>query len=643
MLEAYGAMESALKLEYSESFEIWQPKVAALLQSAESFKSNGLVEDSLWAKFYAAYFSYYPLYQSLEAIRLSNEVYEEATRLGFDRVALAAKQNLAYTLIERDEADTPEESIRKHNDAQIAFDEAIQLARELEMDFQVAWNINGKGIGYFYQDRYEDALEHYDIALELAIALEDYSFISQVVQNRALVLDRLARQDEALATLVRIAEGFDDETDPNRVMDNLSERGRILKDLNFYPDSIRVLNEALEIADSTESSNAKGRLLINLGHAYREMGFPDRAVSYYQEAKPNLDESNNGRQLLEFHRYYADSGRSTQNYELMKEHRNQQSDLATSKRNQLLLHYDLALDELANTGSPTKAQEHFQEALKLAGERNDLLLVSQIHLAVCNAAIAAQLEPDACPLDELKAHYDYLVDSAAPRFSMGARSNWAEILIANDREDEAELVLRELLHEMTFFRQNLPGVLGAWYWEERKSALDSLMMSTLTRGISDGDVSDSLLLLDQIRNLELNQVAITQHAQLDTDHLRRIISRRNKTRDSDEIESLEREYDQLRLSAGNAPRTSQQVSNEGRQDVLENIPEGASLVAYFFGPTQLYAWTATREGLDLHDLGSIKDLDNLFSEAKLIASGRLVGADETTVAPAQQYSDSTPW
>lgn len=184
--KAFQLYSQAIESADSEDSDLWAIRIAGLKEAAEIFDGLGMTEEKLWSEYLGAYFTYFPIYNLSKAIAITRRVQDEAAAVDLDQIVLAAMQLRANAMIERDDADSPAEAEVKFAQAELLFDEVVEFAQSLDMRFEAAWAINGKGIGYFYQDRVEEALEQYEKALPMARELEDRYFVSLVGGNIAL-------------------------------------------------------------------------------------------------------------------------------------------------------------------------------------------------------------------------------------------------------------------------------------------------------------------------------------------------------------------------------------------------------------------------------------------------------------------------
>ena len=615
-IRAFRLYSQAIESTDSEDSEVWEPRVANLRQAAELFDSLGMFEEKLQAELLTSHFTYFPLYRYREAIDIALRVEAQAKELGLTKIQLMAMQLRAQAMIERDDEDSVEETMVKSAQAQLLLDDVVDLATNLDMQFEAAWAINGKGIAYYYQDHFPAALEQYELALPRARALGDVYLLNLIRGNIALVQENTGLELEALYNLQEINGDLALTGEENAHINNLSEQGRIYKDLYRFPEAVNVLSDALSHAKKIDAIESSGRVKLSLAQAYHQMGYMDRAQALVTESIRDFKSSRFRRGLLESHRLSADINRYHENFPGMIADRKQQEKYLSSKADRADYLYSRALDTMATgSGSLETTKKYLEKSYKLAQSTGSASLQKILRMELCRQSLEQSNSGPVCNIKELQTDYKELSEGVIPRRSFPGMQIWAEILASLGRRDEAVEVLDQLVEKMRFYRQQLPGVLGAWYWEMRKPVFELYLKLVIDADIEKGDGSASILLLDRLRNFELDKSASLALEELEpaeterSSHIRSLLARLGRESDADQFELIERELDATLLKRRESIVTSDHVKDEAwLRNALQSLPANSMLLTYYFFDDEVYAWSARPSGVKLSRLDSSKDL-----------------------------------
>lgn len=626
-VQAFRLYSQAIAYTESETPEVWLPRLAALRQAAVIFSDLGMIEQKLWSEFLVAYFTYFPIYNYRESVKIAGRVQKEAESAGLDEIALMAMQIKAQAMLERDAADSPEAAREKHTQAQLLLDDAMKLAGSLDMQFEAAWAINGKGIGFYYQGDPLLALEQYEEAFVMATELQDGYFINMIRMNMALAHERLGQGHEALGHLQEIRQDLNEAQETNLVINNLSEQGRIYKNFYRFPEAVEILTEAQEIARSINAVESDGRIKMSLARAYYEMGVLDRSLAYVEDSKAEFETSNYGRGLREIYQISANIHRYQGNYDLMSANRELQGKFLSTGLERARYAYDLAIDSISSGRLDAREiQELLEQSLRIALSTFDQQLQMILRFELCRFSLAQPASRPSCDFLELEKQYLSLHPGVFPRNALSIMGTWADIQSRRGNTEQAILVYGELLERMSFYRKTLPGVLGAWYWEKRKVVFESYLHLVIEQDLATGDGSRSLVLLDRLRNAETDlNVNTVEPRPAETEKLRGLLARRNRAESRDEIELLEREMDAVLLTNRQQDEPAQiQSDMYSLQSFLADLPSNSTLLAFYFFADDAFRWTANSTGVKLTRVESDENLTGLLERTRrsMIVQGR---------------------
>ena len=461
LVEAFELYDDSIQTADSEVAAIWGPRIDALELAARLFSAAGRDYESLWADTLASYLTYFPIYDNKGAIASSRRNLARARRAGFHDIELMNRQTIGQALIERDMDDTLELTKSKQLQAQEEFKSAVELARANGFDFEEAWATNNRGIGYFYLDMHDEAIEYYQLALQMATDLRADFLVNLVVGNLGLAKAKKGDYLGELKTLESLTGYFRENGSTFQLISNLTEIGRIHRQLYQFPEAVDVLSQALELAKSTDDMEAQGRIELWMAKAFYSMGYLERAESLINRSIVDLEAVNDGRFLRECHQLAADSARALGNFANMQFHREKQGEFLSSDLNHASYYYDLGQDQLALDEPNTElAFDYFSQAVERSTDLENVKLQPLLTLLTCSL-VSEGSQHEGCSLARLRQEYGSLMSGALPRSRVKGMSVWAKILVDHGERDEAVIVLEDLIGLIRLYRTRLPGVLGA--------------------------------------------------------------------------------------------------------------------------------------------------------------------------------------
>jgi len=632
-IQAIKDYESATQSTDDESPELWTRRVALLHSAATRFARAGDTELHLWAEFLEAYFTYFPLAHNDQALELARKTRKKAVKTQHAQIELMALQLEGQILIERNKSDSPEQAFTKFSEAENVLQLAISKAYELGMSFEAAWAMNNQGIGYFNQDRFTEAEQHYSQALDLALDLED-GYLEQLVRgNLALVLEGQGDFDECLAMLLEINQQLQRSGSKADLAHNWSEIGRLYRMLFLFPQAVEALDHARELAREIHSGELISLTESSLAHAYFAMGQLDRALSIEQGAIAEMEVANYARELRSGYRLLADIYRVQGDFRAMSAARQRQKAYLTGAQAEAGYLFSLGLDAIARDSSDiASADQFFAKAQILAAKEQDedLRFRSQFYRCFIESS-TGQLSP-ACETVRLRDDMEAWLPLATHAHEFEMRFLLARMLILQGGDQEAIEILAGLIEDIARYRTDLPGVLGAWYWENRSPMFETYLQLRLKQDQAGDRARDSLLALNLIRNVSMNfegPAAPFEPGQPDpgSQALRNLLARLDSEESLAGRLEIRQAIDRKLLELNHQGRavTSRWGATEFTR-ALAALPPDSALLSFYLSEQGSWAWLADQSGTQLVHLD---DSDRTIKHVRRAREGlRAIGNNQ---------------
>ena len=475
MLDAYRNYSDAIQYVESEDPEEWAEKVEKLELAARLFNQIGENRNAIWSRFLSAYFDYFPIYNFSSAIDKARAVQEEAREKNFELIELMALQLEGQALSERDESDDMEMANLKLEQAQLVLSEAIQLASDLGLMFEEAWATNFRG-------------------------LEAQRLILSVYGNIALVNEQLGQYDQSVVAIEKILEKLPSSVLQSERAHFLTELGRIYHKLYMFQHSVFALAEAKNIADRLGSTKAAGKADVPLAWAYFNMGQPTKAKEIVLQAISDLDDADVAGTLHDAYQLLSSIFRNENLFEELDASRALQKRYMLSSIEQDYFELDLAKDQLE------KGNDN-QAALILEGilARDTVDIPIQLRLVTlfeyCHLQQGEEFR-NICSPEKLENHLLELDQLALPRHLLHAKFLLSRIYIHQGEHQNAKLHLNDVVNDISFYRKSLPGILGAWFWNEKQNVIETYLQLLVGTAATEDEIWSALVTLDEFTNVE---------------------------------------------------------------------------------------------------------------------------------------------
>ena len=620
LASAWRELGRGLQFVDSQAAEDWAENLAALNEARDSFGQLGLHEPALWAQYFKAYFEYYPLYRYSESLVAATALIQTAEQSDLPVLAMLGHQLAGQIRMERDAGNNEEQARLNYQQAQENFDTARQLADEQNNRFETIWAINNAGIAFNYQDQLDLSLQRYAEALNLAIDWEDDYLTALIGTNQAIAQQRLGHIDKALETLQRLQNELTMQSNPLEMENVLSLMGMDYLRLYQFPQALGALNRALELSTEHHWSENSGRNRLFLAQAYREMGQPEKSMGQLELAISDFEVAHDGRGLDRALALRADLNRLQQHFETMASDRARQEQyLATDA--------DRA-GWLASKARDAEAESNVEQAINLFRQSAELYATTPFPelgqlgiLRACWLEAVRQRTP-ACSTEQLQAGHRQIQMMQASIPALEGKYLWAHLLADEGESEAARSVMTALIDDILFFRQSLPGVLGAWYLDARRELFDFHVQLLLDSGAAPEALAfDTLSVLDHLSNSDLDRTVIAPASTAvgsDTGSLeefRLLLAQREQAKTTEAREAAQRGIDLWLLTSNKEGVGKASANSTGLREQLRQLPADLSILTFRFLEHQAFAWVGNAQSLSLVELGPGEPIQGLIKKA----------------------------
>ena len=559
---------------------------------------------------------------------------------GIDRArAMRAAAQMEVALIEPPNKMTQADSQKRTADmlaeARTIFSRVAEdQARRGEL-FEQALALNNIGLAFYYEQRFDDALNSYKGALELQERLGERPRQAQVLQNIAVVQYEIGRFSESRANYQRVLQILDPKENAKLYADVLNNLA-LTEQKSGQPDAaLRHYSQALTMLITLQSTREQARSLHGIGATYYDIGNRPEAVSYFTRALELRKAEADPYGRLASLRALADVNRDFGDIAGAIARREEALSLAPTPASRALILVDLGRDAVMG-GRPLEAARYFEEVFandaaddpviyaralleraklylaqgRLDAAMNDatesrqlfqaqeltalvfstLLLEARISCARGDPGASASAADQAISLAEklrrasnnpslraslwqpLRPAFDFRIDLHAQDRPCGKAASKDGSLAALEIAERARGRALEDFRQMSKVRDP-----AASTPEERRRA--ELFEALAARRVKIESLSES----------SVENAAWLRTLRADVAHISR------------EIDILDAE---ISAKAGTGKRSARMTPRFG-----EMIQPGAAVIEYWLGEKNTYAWLVTRERTRMFDLGPTTRID----------------------------------
>ena len=280
---------------------------------------------------------------------------------------------------------------------------------------------------------------------------------------------------------------------------------------------------------------------------------------------------------------------------------------------------------LASKASDAAAEQRVEDAVDLFRQsaaiytRASLPRLGQLVLLKACVRELEYLQTPACNSQQLQAGYQQIQSLQASIHALEGKYLWAKLLAREGELETARSMMAALISDILFFRQNLPGVLGAWYLDARREIFDYQMRLILGSDADSETIAlDSLLALNQLRNSGLSQAAevtASNGERRRNEDFRLLLAQREQASTPEARDAAQRNIDLWLLGQEQDVTATIGPDRTELRNQLRRLPDDWSLLTYHFLDDEAYAWVGNAEGLTLVELGSGGLIQGLIKDA----------------------------
>ena len=636
-IKAYRLLAYGLEMNNLSRRDAWSLKVGSLKQAAALFEHLGMQELQLWSEFYAGHFLLTVLGDPISAGESAAIIQKYAALSGLKVLSLAALQLEGSALVAQARGrlangDT-EGSARQFAQAQQVFRQSADLAATIDMAYQQALAVYNSGLAFETTGQTNEAFSQFSAALDIATRGGDNDLGNQIRKRSAELMESQGKTSEAIAMMEEIsasspaatsqseetsaADGEEESSGDSRadreMAHYLFEQGRLLEKTFRHDEAIEVLQQALQLDRRAPSVALTGPVSLLLAKALYEDGQPDLALQYLSDAIDRTPASRYRSRLEDSFGILASIQRYRGDYSAMKAARDRQEQFVNSEEAHTRILLEKGLDALASDGSNSDdARRLFRESIA-AARQSGMTEVEQ--LAVLNlCAIGASLpgSAGACSESQAQQALRSLEASGLAKAMMDARWLWSRFLARNGQAGQSRTELNQLIDDMQFFAIRLPGVLGAWYWQNQEPIYGLSMSMVLPAGSPGGAVGNDAsnrAALDQLarlsgfgNKLDAGRDGInTAQQNQDLNNLRSLFAARAEAENGAQAQRLAGETTRL-LKQSMAEFAGQGNHRQAIGPALARLSNDDVFLTYYITDESAYAWLASRSGVQLYRL-----------------------------------------
>lgn len=144
--------------------------------------------------------------------------------------------------------------------------------------------LNIIGVGFYFQEKLDSAVQYFNQSLELCRSLEYSEGIARVTNNLGLIHDYLGNYDRAIAFYYQSLE-IEQETNNNEgIATTYLNIGTIYYYLKEYDKALDYMTNSLRLYQLEKYEDGILRCFTNIGTIYAEIGISESALSYSMKA-----------------------------------------------------------------------------------------------------------------------------------------------------------------------------------------------------------------------------------------------------------------------------------------------------------------------------------------------------------------------
>jgi len=617
LAQAYKLFSYGTERVHANDTTTWAMKTYTLKNAARAFAELGWEEMQLWAEYFAAHLVLHQLNDVLMSMEMAREIRGAAETAGFEKVEMAALILEGDALMQAAAKASGKSAHARYQQAHEILERVARLAGDLEFHSEQGRALFNNGLAYEQQSQLRKAVEQYQLALEVSVSAGDSELANQIRSSAASAYETLGSTTGAIEMLEGIgtdlASGQTEEAG-GELAENQFEKGRILNSSFRYPEAARELSQALRIQQSNPGAGSWGPTGLALAWSHYSMGDTESAASLIQESIPRTTISGNTGALIDAYGNMARIFRYREQYPQMEQYREKQGSLVNTGQQRAGFLFDSAMDAWRRYGPRSnEVRNLLLQTRNVAQASGDAPAEQRAILYLC--LLSLESGPGGrCTDNNARQAYEFLRGSGIPELALDASFVWSKIMWRKGNGREALAVMGRVIDEMSLYRLTLPGVLGAWYWENKSQVFGEFMSLSLARsGAGAGKPVDGRLALqslERIRMIDSVEVALASRdtsADQQDESLRVLLARRKAAVDPEASKLAAEVNDRLEEFRGRSSPVLQPLDAARLDELVTGLKKDEAVLTFYFGKDSIHALSASRDGIYLLQLpGSAK-------------------------------------
>lgn len=329
--------------------------------------------------------------------------------------------------------------------------EALDLGTRINFKKGIITAYNNTGVGYYQQNKYEEALQWYNKALTLNRETGNFLGEGHVLSNMGLIYWKqgaLATAVEYYLQSLKIWEDHHLENEMASLFDNL---GNVYNEQEDYDRALSYYSKAVEIQKKySNNEHERSMTLSNIGTAYLGKNNNREALKYFLESLELLPEDEKESRAVSLSNIgltYIELKDSDKAKDYLSRALKLQEEIQDTDG---MIHTLLGLSKTSlQTGNLKESSEYSQEALSLALKINDRAVLAETWLALSDIS---QKQGD------YKSAYNHYLNYVKARDSIGNKENIYKIAQLQagfeTKRKQAEIEALKKQREQQAFRRN---------------------------------------------------------------------------------------------------------------------------------------------------------------------------------------------
>lgn len=596
--QAYKLLSHGTEKAHSNESTTWTMKIYTLRDAARAFAGLGWEEMRLWSEFYAAHLVLHRLNDFLMAMEMAGELQEAARRAGYEEIELASLVLEAEAVQSAAERAKGGVASQRYAQLHATLDQVVILADRLGLPSEKARALFNDGLVYQQQGRVDDAVRRFQAALDVSVTTGNTELTNEIRGIAAAAYESQGSTMGAIEMLDDISSDLDSETG-QEFTDNLYEKGRLLNSTYRYREAAAELELALSIQQSDAAGGSWGPTGLALAWSYFSIGEMEKARSLVVESIPRTERANDRDELIRAYDVLARIHRHRQEFDQVALYREKQAELVRTGPERTSLTFETAMDAREKEGPRAAgAAELMAESIRLAAAGGESLAEHRAGMHLCLFRLESR-GADACSSGEIARSFDALANAGIPWLALEASLVKARILHREGARGEALTGLANLVDDLMFFSQELPGILGSWYWLTR----DEVFQQYLEVAAAGSNGGQTLIALDRVR------LASGPESRKQADEtLRALLARVESATGDAPAQVMAQANSQWReRRAGFSPATTP-IDRSSLETMLGGLSGNEMILTYYFSDSAVLALVGNRRGVSMKRLADSRKL-----------------------------------